>query len=99
MTPYSLNTFFETSLKFGSEEQPLLLLVDTGSSWLWILTDDCEDEEDCEQLEKESFHKELSETFVGTDDDKKIVYGNFVTEGKKSFDTVQTVTDDMLSVE
>ena len=36
-----LNNFFETEIQIGSRRQPLMLVVDTGSSWTWITFDKC----------------------------------------------------------
>ena len=36
-----LNNFFETQIEIGSRRQPLMLVVDTGSSWTWIAFDKC----------------------------------------------------------
>ena len=37
-----LNNFFETEIQIGSRRQPLMLVVDTGSSWTWITFDKCQ---------------------------------------------------------
>ena len=79
MTAYDFNIYFETVMKFGTEEQPLNLVVDTGSSWTWVLTDQCVDIDDC--VDHNSFHYLMSDTFSTSTDTKKITYGDRVTEG------------------
>ena len=46
MHEFDLNMFFQTQLKFGSTQQPINLIIDTGSSWTWTLIDECE-QSDC----------------------------------------------------
>ena len=98
MKPYMINSFFETTLKVGSNQQPMSFVVDTGSSWMWVLSDDC-NQRSCLASNNQTFHPLLSTTFRGTNEDKKIVYGNFATEGKRSFDTVAADTQSVLKVD
>jgi hypothetical protein len=57
---------FTTLIDYGSERQPLEIIVDTGSSWLWAYADDCDpNTETCPQ--KNIFHTGGSTTFRKTD--------------------------------
>jgi len=42
LDPYGpLGNFFETEMLVGSEQQPVRMVVDTGSSWTWLTYDKC----------------------------------------------------------
>ena len=71
-------------MTFGSEEQTLAMLVDTGSSWLWTYT-----AESClagtvidgKCNSTSYFDTSLSTSFYDTGDTKNITYGSGRTEG------------------
>ena len=64
LTPFSINVYFEAAIKFGSEDQSLMLVIDTGSSWMWVSADECADTDDCE--DPSAFHYLLSDTYRPT---------------------------------
>ena len=66
MTPFDINIFFEAALKFGSDGQNLMLVVDTGSSWMWVSGDECADLADC--TDPSAFHYLLSDSYEPTRD-------------------------------
>lgn len=97
MTPYDLNIYFETVIKFGTDKQPLNLVADTGSSWTWVLTDECIDLDDC--VDHNSYHHLMSDTFQTTQESKKITYGDRVTEGQICTENARLDTSDDLFIE
>ena len=96
LTPFSMNIFIETDLLLGSQQQPLNVVIDTGSSWTWALTDECDDIDDCPN--ESAFHYLLSDTFQLTDETKSITYGDRVTEGLICSDNVGTEASEDLIV-
>ncbi len=89
------NSFFECSIDFGSQKQPLYLLIDTGSSWTWTSVDDCNPS--TSKCVADSFHQLASTTYVNTGVEKKIVYGSTQAIGNISSDLVG-LTNSSLSV-
>jgi len=41
LIPYHWKIYYETEIKLGSKKQPIHLLIDTGSHWTWIASDEC----------------------------------------------------------
>jgi hypothetical protein len=69
------NSIFTTLLDFGSQRQPLEVIVDTGSSWVWAYADDCNPEtQTCPN--NNIFHTGGSLTFSPTTEAHKIAYGS-----------------------
>ena len=97
LNAYDLKIFIETAFKFGSEQQKLNLIIDTGSSWTWVKADKCADIDDCPN-DGGAFHYLLSDTFVSTDQNKKIVYGDRTTEGQIVKDTVIATANEALMI-
>lgn len=84
----ALRDFFDVqiyaTLYFGSNAQPLSLIFDTGSSWLWVQTPDCLT---CPSMNE--FVYSESNTFQKlTEDITPIYYGTGEIQGFLSADTV-----------
>ena len=74
-----------------------MLVIDTGSSWMWVSGDECVDLSDCP--ESSAFHYLLSDSYEPTKGTKKIVYGDGSTEGLIVSDTVSASASDELKVD
>jgi len=64
------------------------LLVDTGSSWTWVATDNCKSTptEQCE--DSHLFHHRDSVTYKSDGKSYDIKYGSGVIKGKKAYDSM-----------
>ena len=58
--------------------QELNLLMDTGSSWMWVMADLCpKDELECNSImRKKQFHTDQSSTLKRTGDNIDVCYGS-----------------------
>ena len=74
-----------------------MLVIDTGSSWMWVSGDECVDLSDCP--ESSAFHYLLSDSYEPTKGTKKIVYGDGSTEGLIVSDTVSASASNELKVD
>ncbi len=71
-------------LQWGSSNQSVSVVVDTGSSWLWAYSDSCKIEDasvtEC-QSTKSYYHKASSTSFRSLGEAKKTVYGSLELNG------------------
>jgi saccharopepsin len=72
----------------GSSMQPITLMIDTGSSWLWVASDNCTDYRTDSECNEHAFHSSLSRTINITPEDHVIRYGTLQVEGKVANDRV-----------
>ena len=62
LEPYHWKVFFQTTLLFGSKQEPMNMILDTGASWTWVYADDCVESEEVKCSDKK-FHPKMSTSF------------------------------------
>lgn len=82
--------WYGAQFELGTPAQPRMLLLDTGSSWMWTWADDCQDasQSDLCQYQEDRFHYKNSKTFVMSDEVREINYVSGYSFGPVCTDTI-----------
>ena len=73
----ALNYAYMSTFYIGSSQQPMKLVLDTGSSLMWVQGDECP----ASECSGESFDSSKSTTFTPSSTIEEIVYGMHVIRG------------------
>jgi cathepsin D len=76
---------YVTRVSFGSQSQPMWMLIDTGAANTWVMGADCMSDS-CAQ--HDTFDDEASTTFTAVDDEWDVTYGSGEVTGSSAKDNV-----------
>ncbi|KAG2181000.1 hypothetical protein INT43_008582 [Umbelopsis isabellina] len=83
---YMGNTGYFGEITIGEPPQTFKVVFDTGSSDLWVVSDDCTTEEYCQAHSR--YASSGSSTFASSDEEFSIRYGTGAVSGRLGTDTV-----------
>ena len=73
-----INYEYFTTVNVGSHRQAMSLIIDTGSSWTWLVGEDCPNPQQCSGT---PYKSGMSQTFFETEKQYDITYKKGYVEG------------------